>query len=84
MKVTVEIPDDLAAELPGDDSARGRRVLLELACGLYAVGRLTHAQAASLAGMKRLEFECERGLRQIPIHYGEDDWREDLHGGMRD
>jgi len=84
MRVTLDIPDDLADELPGDEPARGRRVLLELACGLYAAHRLTHAQAAKLAGMGRLEFDRERDLREIPIHYSEDDWRNDLAAGLCD
>lgn len=84
MRVILDIPDDLAAELPDDEPARGRRVLLELACGMYAAHRLTHAQAAKLAGMERLEFDRERGLREIPIRYTEDDWKDDLAAGLCD
>jgi predicted HTH domain antitoxin len=84
MKVTLNIPDDLVSALPGDDSCRGKSVLLELACGLYAARRLTHAQASKLAGLDRLDFDRERGFREIPIHYSEEDWREDFEAGMCD
>lgn len=57
MKVTLEIPDELAAALPGDEGDRRRSLLVELACGLYAARKLSHAQAAKLAGLERLELE---------------------------
>jgi len=84
MKVTLDIPDDLAFALSGNEQDMGRRVQLELACGLYAARRLTHAQAAKLSGLDRLEFDRERGLREIPFHYSAEDWREDFEAGMCD
>ena len=82
MKMVLEIPDRLASVLPGDDIARGRSVLLELACGMFATGRLTHAEAADLAGLERLEFSDELGRREIPIRYDTNDWKDDLAAGL--
>lgn len=82
MKMVLEIPDRLATALPGDDEARGRSVLLELACGMFATGRLTHAEAADLAGLGRMEFTRELGRREIPNRYNVNDWKDDLTAGM--
>jgi len=82
MKMVLEIPDRLAEALPEDDAARGRSVLLELACGMFATGRLTHAQAADLAGIGRLDFSHELGRREIPNRYNLNDWKDDLAAGM--
>lgn len=84
MKVTLEIPDELAAALPGDEGDRRRSLLVELACGMYAAHKLSHAQAAKLAGLERLEFDRERGTREIPVHYTTDDWKDDLEAGLGD
>jgi predicted HTH domain antitoxin len=51
---------------------------------VYAARRLTHAQAAKLAGLDRLEFDRERGLREIPVHYSEEDWKDDFEAGKCD
>lgn len=84
MKVTLEIPDELAAALPGDEGDRRRSLLVELACGMYAGHKLSHAQAAKLAGLERLEFDRERGVREIPVHYTTEDWKDDLDAGLCD
>ncbi len=80
MKVTLEIPDQVARALPDDLAGEPRRLLLELACGLYAARKLTHAQAAELAGLDRLDFQQELGLREIPIHYTSEDLAHDIAG----
>lgn len=82
MRMVLEIPDRLAMALPGDDAARGRSILLELACGMFATGRLTNAEAADLAGLGRLDFNRELGLREIPVRYNLSDWKDDLTAGM--
>jgi len=84
MKITLDFPDDLAYILPGVEHEMGRRVLLELACGLYAARRLTHAQAAKLSGLDRLEFDRERGLREIPAFDSGADWKDDFEAGKCD
>jgi predicted HTH domain antitoxin len=81
MKMLLEIPDRVAEAFPTGQAERG--VLLELACGMYATRKLTHAQAADLAGLARLDFERELALREIPIHYSTNDWKDDLKAGLR-
>ncbi len=83
MILTLEIPDQVAVHLPDDEGARGRSVLLEMACGMFAARKLSHAQAAALAGLARLDFEQELGERDIPIHYTLNDWKDDLEAGLR-
>jgi predicted HTH domain antitoxin len=80
--MVLEIPDQLVAALPGDDAARGRSVLLELACGMFATGRLTHAEAACAASLGRLAFSRELERREIPIRYDLTDWNDDLAAGQ--
>jgi predicted HTH domain antitoxin len=50
----------------------------ELALTLFQQERLTLAQASHLAGMSQLEFQALLAQRQIPIHYGIEEFREDL------
>ncbi|MBU6178982.1 MAG: UPF0175 family protein [Verrucomicrobia bacterium] len=78
MKVTLEIPDQVANALAEGQSQEPSSLLLELACGLYSARKLTHAQAAQLAGMARLEFQEALGLREIPIHCNSDDLADDI------
>lgn len=82
MKMVLEIPDRVAETLPTNEAEREHSVLLELACGMFAAKKITHAQAANLAGLGRLEFEKELGLRDIPIHYNLNDWKDDLEAGL--
>ncbi len=82
MSMILEIPDRVAETLPGDDAGRRRGALLELACGMFASRKLTHAQAAELADLSRHDFERELGLRDIPIHYTLNDWQDDLEAGL--
>jgi len=50
----------------------------ELALTLFRQERLTLAQASRLAGMGQLDFQSLLAERQIPIHYGVEEFREDL------
>lgn len=78
MQVTLEIPDDIARQLPAAPAERDARLLLELAVALYAKGTLSLAQGAGLAGLSRLDFGWEVGERGIPRHYGAGELAEDL------
>lgn len=42
--------------------------LLEIACRLFALGRLDLWPAAQLAGLSRAEFERALGARGIPVY----------------
>jgi predicted HTH domain antitoxin len=50
----------------------------ELALTLFQQERLTLAQASRLAEMSQLAFQALLAERQIPIHYGIDEFHEDL------
>ncbi len=50
----------------------------EIALTLFQQDRLTLAQASRLAEMSQLAFQALLADRQIPIHYGVEEFREDL------
>jgi len=70
----VTIPDEVlvAAHLSEPELKR------ELALTLFQQERLTLAQASRLAEMSQLAFQALLADRQIPIHYGIEEFREDL------
>ena len=49
-----------------------------LALALFQKERLTLAQASRLAEMTQLAFQALLAERRIPIHYGVQEFREDL------
>ena len=50
----------------------------ELALTLFQQERLTLAQASRVAEMSQLAFQALLADRQIPVHYGVEEFREDL------
>ncbi len=72
--MSVTIPDDIlnAAHMTEGELKQ------ELAVLLFQKGKLTLGQASSLAGMNRLQFQHLLASRQIPVHYGVDEFEEDL------
>jgi predicted HTH domain antitoxin len=52
----------------------------ELAVALFQQERLTLAQASRLAEMSQPEFQALLADRQIPVHYGVQEFREDIRG----
>ena len=50
----------------------------ELALALFQQERLTTAQASRIAEMTQLAFQALLAERQIPIHYGLNEFHEDL------
>ena len=50
----------------------------ELALVLFQQERLTLAQASRLAEMSQLAFQALLADRRIPIHYGIEEFREDV------
>ena len=54
------------------------QVLRELAVALFQPGLLTLAQAARLAEVDRITFQHILASRQIPLHYGVEDYEDDL------
>jgi predicted HTH domain antitoxin len=56
----------------------GPELKQELALTLFQQDRLTLAQASRLAGINQLAFQALLADRQIPIHYGVEEFREDV------
>ena len=50
----------------------------ELALALFQQEKLTLGQARRLAGLSHLDFQALLAERQIPIHYGVEEFRQDL------
>jgi len=74
MKITVELPDDLAQHV-----APGREALEALAIEGYRAGTLSHHEAGQLLGLSR--FELDRFLKSRGIYddaYDADDLAKDL------
>lgn len=51
---------------------------LHLAIGLFVCEQATLGQAAKVAGMSQTAFMRELGRRRIPLHYGLEEFAEDL------
>ncbi|MEK6657978.1 MAG: UPF0175 family protein [Nitrospirota bacterium] len=68
------IPDDIlqATRLTEEE------LKIEVAVLLFQKEKLTLAQASRLAGMSRLQFQHLLASRQIPVHYDEAEFEEDL------
>lgn len=50
----------------------------EIAVMLFQKDKFTLAQASAFSGMNRLRFQHFLASREIPIHYDESDFEEDL------
>jgi len=59
-------PDDIKSEL-----------VKELALALYSRGIITSAQACTLTGISRWEFDHLLFTRKVPVHYSREDLDED-------
>jgi len=70
----VTIPDEVltAAHITEPELRR------ELALTLFQQERLTLAQASRLAEMGQLAFQALLAKREIPIHYGTEEFHDDL------
>jgi predicted HTH domain antitoxin len=72
MPVTISDEVLMAAHLSEPELKR------ELALALFQQDRLTLAQASRLAEMSQLGFQSLLADRQITVHYGVEEFREDL------
>jgi predicted HTH domain antitoxin len=70
----VIIPDDVLSAAKMTEG----EVMRELAITLFQQERLTLGQARRLARMSRLDFQAMLAERRIPIHYGIDEFHEDI------
>jgi len=70
----VTIPDEVLAAAHMSEPELKR----ELALTLFQQERLTLAQASRLAEMDQLTFQALLADRRIPIHYGVEEFRDDI------
>jgi predicted HTH domain antitoxin len=70
----VTIPDDVLAAAHLSEAELWR----ELAVALFREQRLTLAQASRVAQMDQLAFQAVLAEREIPVHYGIEEFHEDL------
>jgi predicted HTH domain antitoxin len=70
----VTIPDEIlqAARMSEDELRQ------EMAVLLFQKDRLTLGQASRLARMDRLRFQHLLASRDIPVHYGSEEFEQDL------
>jgi len=70
----VEIPDQIINQ----SGLSAGEILLKVAIVLFQEEKLTLGQASRLAGLHQFEFQKELAAREIPVHYGEEDYQNDL------
>ncbi len=70
----VSIPDEIFEEAHLSEPELKR----ELALALFQQERLTLAQASRLAAVNQLKFQDLLAERRIPIHYGIEEFDEDM------
>ncbi len=70
----VEIPDQAINQ----SGLSAGEILLKVAIVLFQEEKLTLGQASRLAGLHQFEFQKELAAREIPVHYGEEDYQNDL------
>ncbi|HYE63738.1 MAG TPA: UPF0175 family protein [Phycisphaerales bacterium] len=69
--MTITIPDEVLKS----SGLTEREVLLELACRLFDIDRLTKHEAASMCGLDRPSFEDELFKRGLAVyHMTDEDW----------
>ncbi len=72
--MTVEIPDQIIAQ----SGLSAQEILLKVALILFQEEKITLGQASRLAKLHQFEFQKELAKREIPVHYGEEDFERDL------
>jgi predicted HTH domain antitoxin len=75
-------PQTIVIEIP-DVGLTEQQLRQELAVALFEQRHATLAKAADVAGLTRLDFQRLLAGRGIPVHYGLDEWAEDVQG-LRD
>jgi predicted HTH domain antitoxin len=72
----------ISIEIPGEITHITRmtpeELKRELAISLFQQGKLSFGKAREMAGMTVWTFQQLLGSREIPVHYGVEDYEEDL------
>lgn len=77
------MPITISDEVLSATHMSGAEIKRELALTLFQQERLTLGQASRLAEMSQLEFQVLLAERRITIHYGVEEFHEDL-GTLRE
>jgi len=78
MSVVLEIPDQVAHAIRLPAGERQQSLMTELAVALYARGILSFGKAREVTLLNRIEFGLLLGRRDIPRHYTEQDFEDDI------
>jgi len=78
-RVVIEVPENLRVP-PGELEERLR---IELALRLYEKGIASLGQARRIAGLSKWDFLELLAKEGIPLHYGEEELKEDLEVAKR-
>ncbi len=78
MQLTLEVPDTIQQAMRVPEPERRSRLLLELACALYAREILSFGKAAELSQLSQFRFGHALAERDIARHYADADIAEDL------
>ncbi len=70
----IEIPDQIINQ----SGLSAEEIMLKVALVLFQEEKLTLGQASRLAGLHQFEFQKELADRNIPVHYSEEDYQNDL------
>jgi hypothetical protein len=83
MQITVELPDDMAAQMipAGHDPAR--TALEDMAVEAYRARRLTEHQLGILLGLGRNELDGFLKQREVWLEYTPEDLRQEVEVGER-
>lgn len=72
--MTLEIPDHMVQQTGSSEQS----IRLSIAIALFADEIFTLGQAAKFAGLHQIEMQRELAKRKIPLHYGEEEYRQDM------
>ena len=78
---TITIPPEIVSALRLPPDGVESALHQELAIALYMRGILSSGKAATLAGLKRWQWEELLGVRKVPRHYTEEDLHVDIFYG---
>jgi predicted HTH domain antitoxin len=70
----LQLPDEIIARLGLSEA----ELLIELAVALYADNRISFGKARELASLDWVSFRQILAKRNIPAHYGIEDFEDDL------
>ena len=72
--MSVTFPDELLQQT----HLTNEEMTVEMAVHLFEIEKLTFWQAARMAGMNHWDFQQLLGSRQIPLHYGVEEFEKDV------